>query len=222
MSQYKTKTFHIPQIPTIYFQILTGYRMNDWGKESVRVLSESIQTPWLFPHFVTLQPYSKMDSIVCFFHQSTHPIMTAKTGFKIFFYSLESSWVWHYKLGTPVFGEFFPFFPADPSSVRLDGERHCTAIFRSLQRCSIGFKSGLLLGHSRPFLCCLGCVLRVVVLLEGEPSPQSEVLSALEQGSQGSLCTLLSSSFPQSWLVSQSLPLKNIPIVWSCHHHASP
>uniref|UniRef100_A0A4W5N2B4 Uncharacterized protein n=1 Tax=Hucho hucho TaxID=62062 RepID=A0A4W5N2B4_9TELE len=29
-------------------------------------------------------------------------------------------------------------------------------------------------------LRCLGCVLRVVVLLEGEPSPQSEVLSTLE------------------------------------------
>ena len=27
----------------------------------------------------------------------------------------------------------------------------------------------------------LGCVLRVVVLLEGEPSPRSEVLSTLEQ-----------------------------------------
>ena len=33
----------------------------------------------------------------------------------------------------------------------------------------------------KPFLRCLGCVLRVVVLLEGEPSPESEVLSALEQ-----------------------------------------
>ena len=33
----------------------------------------------------------------------------------------------------------------------------------------------------KPLLCCLGCVRRVVVLLEGEPSPQSEVLSALEQ-----------------------------------------
>uniref|UniRef100_A0AAZ3QKP1 UDENN domain-containing protein n=1 Tax=Oncorhynchus tshawytscha TaxID=74940 RepID=A0AAZ3QKP1_ONCTS len=33
----------------------------------------------------------------------------------------------------------------------------------------------------KPLLPCLGCVLRVVVLLEGEPSPQSEVLSALEQ-----------------------------------------
>ncbi len=35
------------------------------------------------------------------------------------------------------------------SSVRLDGKRWWTAIFRSLQRCSIGFKSGLWLGHSR-------------------------------------------------------------------------
>ena len=34
---------------------------------------------------------------------------------------------------------------------------------------------------SKPLLLCLGCVIRVVLLLEGEPSPQSEVLSALEQ-----------------------------------------
>ena len=33
----------------------------------------------------------------------------------------------------------------------------------------------------KPLLRCLGCVLRVIVMLEGEPSPQSEVLSALEQ-----------------------------------------
>ena len=33
----------------------------------------------------------------------------------------------------------------------------------------------------KPLLRCLGGVLRLVVLLEGEPSPQSEVLSALEQ-----------------------------------------
>ena len=67
-------------------------------------------------------------------------------------YSPESSWVWRYKLGTPVFGEFLPFFSADPfNSVRLGGERFCTVVFRSLQRCSIGFKSGLWLGHSRTF-----------------------------------------------------------------------
>ena len=33
----------------------------------------------------------------------------------------------------------------------------------------------------KPHLRCLGCVLRVVVLLEGEPLHQSEVLSTLEQ-----------------------------------------
>ena len=33
----------------------------------------------------------------------------------------------------------------------------------------------------KPLMRCLGCVLRVVVLLKGEPSPQSEVLSTLEQ-----------------------------------------
>ena len=38
---------------------------------------------------------------------------------------------------------------------------------------------------------------------------------------QGSCITLLHSSFPQSWLVSQSLPLKNIPTAWCCHYHAS-
>ena len=33
----------------------------------------------------------------------------------------------------------------------------------------------------KPLLCCLDYVLRVIVLLEGEPLPQSEVMSALEQ-----------------------------------------
>ena len=32
-----------------------------------------------------------------------------------------------------------------------------------------------------PLLRCLGCVLRVIVKLEDESSPQSEVLSTLEQ-----------------------------------------
>ncbi|XP_078262187.1 kelch domain-containing protein 1 isoform X3 [Rhinoraja longicauda] len=34
---------------------------------------------------------------------------------------------------------------------------------------------------TKPLLRCLGCVLRVVVLLEGEPLPKSEVQNALEQ-----------------------------------------
>ena len=48
----------------------------------------------------------------------------------------------------------------------------------------------------------LACVLRFVVLLEAEPSPWSEVLSAVEQVFIKELCTLLRSSFPRSCLVS--------------------
>ena len=69
----------------------------------------------------------------------------------------------------------------------------------------------------------LGCVLRVVVLLEGEPLPQSEVLSALKQvfiKDPSVHCAI--QLYPRSWLVSQSLPLKNIPRAWCSHHHASP
>ena len=36
-------------------------------------------------------------------------------------------------------------------SSQADGEGHCTTIIRSLQRYSIGFNSGLWLGHSRTF-----------------------------------------------------------------------
>uniref|UniRef100_A0A8C7P5B5 RNA helicase n=1 Tax=Oncorhynchus mykiss TaxID=8022 RepID=A0A8C7P5B5_ONCMY len=62
----------------------------------------------------------------------------------------------------------------------------------------------------KPLLHCLGCVLRVIVLLEGEPSAQSEVLSALKQVFIKDL-SILHSSLPRSRLVSQFLPLKNIP-----------
>ena len=80
------------------------------------------------------------------------------------------------------------------SLVMMDGERCCTAIFRSLQRSLIRFMSGLCLGHSRTFrdlsrsdscvalAVWLGSLLSVVVMLEGEPWPQSEVrCSAIER-----------------------------------------
>ena len=76
------------------------------------------------------------------------------------------------------------------SSVRLDGERCCTAIFRSLQRCSIGFKPRLWLSHSRTFrnlsrshscfvlaAVCLGSLSCWKVNLR----LRSEILSALKQ-----------------------------------------
>jgi hypothetical protein len=43
--------------------ILYYIGLNMTGVLAYTVHSESIQTPWLFPHFVTLQPYSKMDQM---------------------------------------------------------------------------------------------------------------------------------------------------------------
>ena len=59
-------------------------------------------------------------------------------------------------------------------------------LFSGLSRdVRLRFKSGPLMDIQRlvpkPLLSCLCCVLRVVVLLESEPSPQSGVLRALEQ-----------------------------------------
>ncbi len=59
-----------------------------------------------------------------------------------------------------------------------------THIFRFLQKYLIGFKLRLWLGHSRTFtdlsISHSCCVFRSIVLLEGEPSAQSEVLNALD------------------------------------------
>ena len=50
----------------------------------------------------------------------------------------------------------------------------------------------------KTLLRSLGCVLRVIVRLEVEPSYQSEHLSALEQVFIKDLCTLLCSFLPRS------------------------
>ncbi len=61
------------------------------------------------------------------------------------------------------------------------GQMH---IFRFLQKYLTGFNPRLWLGHSRTFtelpLSHSCCVFRFIVLLEGEPSAQSEVLNALD------------------------------------------
>ncbi len=61
----------------------------------------------------------------------------------------------------------------------------------------------------KPLLRCLGCVLRVIVLLEWEPSAQSEVLSALEQVFIKDIFVLC--SVQPSLNPSHSLALKNTP-----------
>ena len=72
-------------------------------------------------------------------------------------YSLESSWVWRYKLGTPVFGEFLPFSCFFSNRVQI---RALAGQLKDIQRLV-----------PKPLLCCLGCVLKVIVLLESEPRP---------------------------------------------------
>ena len=47
----------------------------------------------------------------------------------------------------------------------------------------------------KPLLCCLGYVLKVIFLLEGEPSPQSEVLSAYANSKAAVMCLLLRIGF---------------------------
>ncbi len=69
------------------------------------------------------------------------------------------------------------------TSQALSGRMGQMHIFRFLQKYLIGFKSRLWLGHSRTFTeLCIShscCMLRVIVLLEGE-SARSEVLNALD------------------------------------------
>jgi len=99
-------------------------------------------------------------------------------------YSHESFWDRCNKLFTSGFGYPLPFLS---SSVRLDGKHWWTAIFRSLQRCSVWvyvragpFKNshGVVV---KPLLCYFSGVLGAIVFLEGEPSAQSEIQSTLEK-----------------------------------------
>ena len=117
-------------------------------------------------------------------------------------YSLKSSWVWSYKLGTPVFGEFLPFFSADPLKLCQVGwgaslHSYFQVSSDMLDRVQVRALAGPFEDIQRlvpkPLLRCLGCVLRVVVLLEGEPSPQQSKGPESAGGifHQGSLCTLI-------------------------------
>ena len=139
-------------------------------------------------------------------------------------YSLESSLVWRYKNGTPVFWEFLPFFSVDPLKrcVRLYGELHCIAIFRSLQRCSIGFKSRLCVGHSRTFVDLSqshSCVVLAVCLGSWTFAPVWGPEQVFIKDVSALFSVHLSLNPDQS---PSTLPLQNIPAAWWRHHHALP
>ena len=105
-------------------------------------------------------------------------------------YSLEFSCVWRYKRGKTKFGDLVPFFSTDPLKLCLVGwgaslHSYFQVSPEMFDRVQVQALGGSLKDIQKLIpkrhLRCLGCALRVVVLLEGEPSPQSEVLSALEQ-----------------------------------------
>ena len=92
-------------------------------------------------------------------------------------------------LGTPVFWGFLPFFSADlklcqigwgallHSHFQVSPEMFDWAQVRALARPLKDLRRLV----AKPLLCGLGCVHWVIVLLESEPLPLSEVLSTLEQ-----------------------------------------
>ena len=105
-------------------------------------------------------------------------------------YSLKASWGRSYELGTLVSGHFCPFLLAYPCKLRQVGwgasvHSHFQLFPQMFNWIQVWALAGPLKDMHRlspkPLLCSLGCVLRVVVMLEGKPSPQSEVQSALEQ-----------------------------------------
>lgn len=116
------------------------------------------------------------------------------------------------------------------NSIEFDGECNCTAIFRPLQKYSIGFKSGLWLGQLRifravpnPLLCYDACVLKVVVLLEDELEPdESEVQSTgclqtwhLELMSNSSIFVLSDQRIPSSTFLRNSRQAAMCLFLWS-------
>ena len=78
---------------------------------------------------------------------------------------------------SPVFGELFPFLSVDPLKLCQVGwgalPHSYFQVFQMFDRVQVRALAGPLKDILRlvpkPRLRCLGCVLRVVVLLEGEP-----------------------------------------------------
>jgi hypothetical protein len=93
------------------------------------------------------------------------------------------------KLGTPVFGEFLTFsvYPLKLCQVGWGASMHSyfqvsPEMFDRVQVRTLARPlNNIQRLVPKPLLRCVGCELRVVVLLEGEHSPQFKVLSALEQ-----------------------------------------
>ena len=122
-------------------------------------------------------------------------------------YSLESSWVWRYLLGTAVFGEFLPFFSADPLKLCQVGwgasvHSHFQVSPKMFDQVQVRAFRDLSQSHS--------CVVLAVYFGHCPVGRWTfaPVWRPERSGAgfhQGPLCTLLHSSFPWSRLVSESL-----------------
>ena len=148
-------------------------------------------------------------------------------------YSLELYWVWRYKPGTPVFGEFLPFFSADLlklCKVGWGGTLHSffqvsPEMFDQVQdRALAGPLKNIQRLVPKPLF---GSVLRVVGLLDGEPSPMSEILSALEQVSilvssdQRILFLMVFESLGAFWQTLSRLSCafyRGVAYIWPLYH----
>lgn len=51
-------------------------------------------------------------------------------------------------------------------TIKMDGERRCAAVFRSLQKCSTGLKFRLRLSHSQPFICAVKHVVTAAAVVK--------------------------------------------------------
>ena len=185
--------------PLDFFHILLGYSII--LKYNTLFFPSSIYTQ--YPIMTKQkQVFRNVCKFISHLHNNSDPLLS--TLWKHLWQRLQP-WVflgWRYKLGKPVFGEgsfshsslqiklcqvgwgvsLHSYFQVSPEMFDRVQVRALAGPLNDIQRLI-----------PKPLLLCLGCVLRVVVLLEGEPSPQSEVLSTVGFH-QGSLSTLLRSS----------------------------
>lgn len=155
------------------------YQFNTDSLSYIRNLNFKYSASRKYSHCFTFSTASSQNGILNYFLPSKfytqHPLttwlfffqfMTPHTPLKIYdvsshslcsilprctigsYYSLKFCWMWCHKLGTPALGQFYAFLFTSSLKFR-QGWIRSAAIFRSLQKCSIIFTSGL--DHSRTF-----------------------------------------------------------------------
>lgn len=132
-------------------------------------------------------------------------------------YVLKSSWVWCYKFGKPVFGDFLKLFSADPLKLyqfTYGVSEHISGLCRNVWPGSCLGSGCATQGHSKLRLRHLGYLLKVAVRLECKSSPKSDVHSTLEQAFIKDLTAL------SIFLTLTSLPV--FAAVKPLHHYGSP